>query len=93
MTLAKQAAKLLAGLGDTPEEIRAMLVGAGYKGRRYNYYECPCGACLREHLGSPINVSRESCHDLDGNYRPHTKAVKQFTYNFDEGLYPELIAE
>jgi hypothetical protein len=92
MTLAKQAAKLLAGLGDTPEEIRAMLVGAGYKGVRFSPTSCPCGACLRDHLGEHISIGNNSA-DHCGSRSWLSEPVADFTLNFDAGLYPELISE
>jgi len=79
-------------LGDTPDEIAAMLEGAGYLGLRGNPYSCPCGACLSDHLGRPIHVSSESCSNGHES-APLSEAVMDFVSSFDDGLYPSLEAK
>jgi hypothetical protein len=91
-SIAEQAAELLAGLGDTPEEIAEMLRGAGYKGELRNVWKCPCGSCLREHFGCTVGVDGTGTF-VDGSdcvtARPQVRA---FVRRFDAGDFPDLVA-
>lgn len=89
-TIAAQAAALLAGLGETPDEIAAMLLGAGYKGVQEDPTGCPCGACLSDHLGETIFVYSSHVTDtwFSQDNAPH---VSDLIKAFDAGKYPELV--
>jgi hypothetical protein len=88
--IAAQAAQLLAGLGDTPDEIAAMLLGAGYKGVQKDVFDCPCGTCLRDHFDVDVWVYEDTVKDFfnEAGHRPHVAA---FVRAFDAGRYPELV--
>jgi hypothetical protein len=90
-TIAAQAAALLAGLGETPEEIAAMLLGAGYRGEQVNPFACPCGSCLRDHLGTSVSV-RDDFLMAEGEQASLAPQVAAFVEAFDAGKYPQLVA-
>src|SRR3954470_3763872 len=98
-TIAEEAARLLAGLGETPGEIAATLRGAGYRGVQANSAECPCGSCLADHLGATFYVRLDNELDVatvstdgDINTLPLATHVRDFVRRFDAGRYPSLIA-
>ena len=91
MTKAEKAAKLLAGLGDTPEEMRAMLAGAGFVGVIEDPYLCPCGTCLKEHLGYDVGVGTYVNVPPDSKWTDTPEHVRHFIAAFDSGEYPELV--
>jgi hypothetical protein len=97
-TIAAQAAELLAGLGDTPDEIAAMLLGAGYKGVQKNSAQCPCGSCLADHFGEELHVKLAPpgpAAVVDARFENRcvvAEHVTQFVLAFDAGKYPQLVA-
>jgi hypothetical protein len=90
-TIAAQAAELLAGLGSTPDEIAAMLLGAGYKGKRYRPGACPCGSCLYDHLGQTVLVGWFEVGTGKSSTRL-AQHVSALIRAFDAGKYPQLVA-
>ena len=91
MTLAQQAAEALAGLGETPDEIAAMLLGAGYRGRTNDAYQCPCGSCLKDHLGISVAVGSMRLTVAPKDSHSLAPQVANFIDLYDAGKYPELV--
>lgn len=89
-SIAQKAADLLNGMG-TAEEMRQAFGAMGYKGKMGNGYECPCGSCLKDHLGVRIYVGCFASTRKSAGV-PLNDDVGDFTANFDSGKYPELIA-
>jgi len=92
--ISKKAVNLLAGLGETPEEIAATLLGSGYKGLQGDGKGCPCGSCLRDHLEVVVHVARTYVvvhGDNETSTSPLPHHVQDFITLFDSGHFPELI--
>ena len=90
LTFEKQVAKLLRGLGDTPDEIAEMLRGAGIKGVRLEGgVMCVLGQALKEHgIRAAITYS-----DRGGFAVPApviSQAVLDFITLYDAVNYPDL---
>ena len=83
---------ILAGMGNTPDEIAAFLGGQGIRGRLGHFRQCPV-ACYLQRVGLDYGVMSKLAWPLS-NHKPGIAlpfAVENFIYRFDKGQYPELV--
>lgn len=83
----------LAGMG-SPPEIREFLAAEGVKGICKAGTNCAIANYIRERSGQDVHVSGvgiRSRYTLDKEFEV-TDPMRTFIVEFDEGLYPELVA-
>jgi hypothetical protein len=83
---------LLAGLGDTPDEVAGCLLALGCRGVRGSAGRCPVAAYLRRAglADARLDNATVEWDDVRRAYLPD--AVGCFVRLFDLGLYPALDA-
>lgn len=99
-TVRAHAARLLAALGDTPEQIAATLHTGGHHGRPQSEDCCPVARYLRaaldvDHLnviGNIVVLAYEQDPPRIGDYVDVPDAVEEFIERFDNGDFPQLHA-
>lgn len=99
--ITSDVANLLAGLGDTADEVAQNLEGAGFRGKPLDCTACPVHDCLRKTISKNdvafFSVGTENvCLDMPQPWtitlRVSTPApVAEFIRMFDAGMYRNLI--
>jgi hypothetical protein len=94
-----QATELLKALGGTSLAVAANLYHLGFTGVPKRSHFCPVAYYLHDALDCSVEVSVNEVSlsaiftgDRSTRYVHTTDAVASFVTEFDEGLYPQLIA-
>lgn len=96
---ATKISEALVTLGSTCEEVHQKLLELGCKGEVGSRMHCPVAYFLSKRftpndLRTPLRVDESTVSEIHGDfYLPLPQPVKEFVAQFDNGGFPELLAD